>query len=101
MDKKDTYLIIAAVIICVIISVLSPYIASGDPDGLEKSAEDSGLPEDFTIENINGIPEAIFPDYAFANDPDNQGLQVVALIIGTLITLVLGFGVAKIVRSRN
>ena len=101
MDKKDTYLIIAAVIICVIISVLSPYIASGDPDGLEKSAEDSGLPEDFAIEKINGIPESVFPDYAFANDPDNQGLQVVALIIGTLITLVLGFGVAKIVRSRN
>ena len=101
MDKKDTYLIIVAVIICIVISVLSPYIASGDPDGLEKSAEDSGLPEDFSIEEIKGIPEAIFPDYAFANDPENQGLQIVALIIGTLITLGLGFCVAKVVRSRN
>ncbi len=101
MDKKDTYLIAVAVIICVVICCLSPYIASGDPDGLEKSAEDSGLAEDFAVEEINGIPEAVFPDYAFANDPDNQVLQIVALILGAIITLGLGYGVAAILRSRN
>ena len=101
MDKKDTYLIVVAVVICIIICCLSPYIASGDPDGLEKSAEDSGLAEDFSIEEINGIPEAIFPDYAFADDPDNQALQIVALVIGALVTLGLGYVVAKVVKSRN
>lgn len=101
MDKKDTYLIVVAVVICIVICCLSPYIASGDPDGLEKSAEDSGLAEDFAIEEINGIPEAIFPDYAFANDPDNQALQIVALVLGAIITLLLGYGVAAIVRRRN
>ena len=101
MDKKDKTLIGIAIVICVIICVLSPYIASGDPDGLEKSAEDSGLAEDFSVEEINGIPESVFPDYAFANDPDNQGLQIVALVIGVIVTLLLGFGVAYVVRSRN
>ncbi|MBE6503425.1 MAG: cobalt ABC transporter permease [Methanobrevibacter sp.] len=101
MEKKDMTLIGVAIVICVIICVLSPYIASGDPDGLEKSAEDSGLPEDFSVEEIKGIPEAIFPDYAFANDPDNQALQIVALVIGAIVTLVVGFGVAYIVKSRN
>ena len=101
MDKKDTYLIVVAVVICIVISCLSPYIASGDPDGLEKSAEDAGVPEDFSIEEINGIPEAIFPDYAFADDPDNQALQVVALVLGAIITLALGYVVAEVVRSRN
>ena len=101
MDKKDTYLIVVAVVICIVICCLSPYIASGDPDGLEKSAEDSGLAEDFAVEEISGIPEAIFPDYAFANDPENQVLQVVALILGAIITLLAGYGVAAIVRSRN
>ncbi len=101
MDKKDTYLIVVAVVICIVISCLSPYIASGDPDGLEKSAEDSNLSEDFQIEEINGIPDAVFPDYAFANDPENQGLQVVALVIGAIVTLVLGYAVATIVRNRN
>ena len=99
MDKKDKTLIGIAVLICVIICVLSPYIASGDPDGLEKSAEDSGLAEDFAVEEINGIPEAAFPDYAFANDPDNQMLQVVALVLGVIVTLLVGFGVAYVVKK--
>ena len=94
MDKKDTYLIVAAVVICIIICALSPYIASGDPDGLEKSAEDAGVPEDFSVEEIGGIPEAIFPDYAFANDPENQVLQIVALVLGVIVTLGVGYAVA-------
>ena len=101
MEKKDMALIGVALLICVIICVLSPYIASGDPDGLEKSAEDSGLAEDFSVEEIKGIPDAIFPDYAFANDPDNQVLQIVALVIGAIVTLALGYAVAEVVRSRN
>ncbi|PWB85548.1 cobalt transport protein CbiN [Methanobrevibacter thaueri] len=101
MEKKDMTLIGVALLICVIICVLSPYIASGDPDGLEKSAEDSGVAEDFSVEEINGIPDAIFPDYAFANDPDNQVLQIVALVIGAIVTLALGYAVAEVVRSRN
>jgi cobalt/nickel transport protein len=101
MEKKDMALIGVAIIICVIICVLSPYIASGDPDGLEKSAEDSGLAEDFSIEEIKGIPDAIFPDYAFASAPDNQMLQIVALVVGTIATLVVGFAVATVVKRRN
>lgn len=101
MDKKDTYLIVVAIVICIIICCLSPYIASGDPDGLEKSAEDSGLAEDFSIEEIKGIPDAIFPDYAFADNPDNQALQIVALVIGAFATLGLGYAVATIVKRRN
>jgi cobalt/nickel transport protein len=99
MDNKDLALIGVAVLICVIICVLSPYIASGDPDGLEKSAEDAGVPEDFSIEEINGIPEAIFPDYAFASAPDNQVLQIVALVVGVIVTLLVGYGIAYIVKK--
>ena len=95
MEKKDKYLIGIAIVIC----VLSPYIASGDPDGLEKSAEDSGLAEDFAVEEINGIPDAMFPDYAFASSPDNQVLQIVALVIGVILTLFIGFGVAYVVKK--
>ena len=101
MEKKDITLIAVAVVICIVICALSPYIASGDPDGLEKSAEDAKLPEDFSVEEIKGIPDAIFPDYAFANAPDNQLLQIVALVIGTIVTLGLGYAVAEIVKRRN
>lgn len=101
MDKKDSYLIVAAIVICIIICALSPYIASGDPDGLEKSAEDSGRGEDFAIEEIKGIPGAIFPDYAVAGAEDNQPLQVAVLIIGTIVTLALCYIIAIAVRNRN
>ena len=101
MEKRDKILIVVAVIICIAICALSPYIASGAPDGLEKSAEDSGLAEDFSVEEIKGIPEAIFPDYAFADNPDNQGLQIVALVIGVVITLAVGFGVAYVVKKNR
>ena len=73
MDNKNLALIGVAILICVIICVLSPYIASGDPDGLEKSAEDAGVPEDFSIEEINGIPEAVFPEESEPL-PDQLGL---------------------------
>ena len=99
MEKKDLTLIGVAVLICVIICVLSPYIASGDPDGLEKSAEDAGVAEDFSIEEIKGIPDAIFPDYAFASDPDNQALQIVALVLGAIVTLLAGYGIAYVVKK--
>ena len=99
MEKKDLTLIGVAVLICVIICVLSPYIASGDPDGLEKSAEDAGVAEDFSIEEIKGIPDAIFPDYAFASDPDNQVLQIVALVLGAIVTLLAGYGIAYVVKK--
>ena len=98
MDKNMA-LIAAAIAICVVICVLSPYIASGDPDGLEKSAEDSGLAEDFAVEEINGIPDAPFPDYAFADNPDSQPLQIVALILGVIVTLLLGYGVAYVLKK--
>ena len=69
MEKKDMALIGVAIIICVIICVLSPYIASGDPDGLEKSAEDSGLAEDFSVD-VNG--EKGTYDTTISIDPPTQ-----------------------------
>ena len=59
------------------------------------------LRTNFSIEEIKGIPEAIFPDYAFASNPDNQVLQIVALVIGVIVTLGLGYAVAEVIKRRN
>ena len=37
LSQSDKYLIVVGIIFCIALAVLSPYIASGDPDGLEKS----------------------------------------------------------------
>ena len=94
LSKKDGYLIIVAVIICIIISCLSPFIASGNPDGLEKSAEDSNVPDSVEHSYIN----VIMPDYTIG---DSAIGEIAALIIGGIITLCLGYGLAYIVRKSN
>ena len=45
LSQQDKYLIVVGIIFCIALAVLSPYIASGDPDGLEKSAEDAAVGE--------------------------------------------------------
>ena len=93
MDQKDKYLIIAAIIICVVISCLSPFIASPDPDGLEKSAEDVNT----TADDSAAVP-APFPDYL---GESSQGSQIVVLVLGALLTLICGYGIAQIVKRRS
>ena len=95
MDKRDKTLIIVAIVICVIISCLSPFIASGDPDGLEKSAEDANVSEDVET----AVIESPFPDYTF--EPLDSIGEVGVLILGALLTLVCGWGVAEIVKRRS
>lgn len=95
MDKTDKYLIIVAVVICIIISCLSPFIASGDPDGLEKSAEDANVPEEIET----AVVESPFPDYTF--EPLGSIGEVGVLILGALLTLICGYGVAEIVKRRS
>ena len=95
MDKRDKTLIIVAIVICIVISCLSPFIASGDPDGLEKSAEDANVPE----EKATTAVESPFPDYTY--EPLEKIGEIGVLILGGLLTLVCGWGVAELVKRRS
>ena len=97
LSKKDGYLIIVAVIICIIISCLSPFIASGNPDGLEKSAEDAGLAEDYGVDGLNEIYSSPFPDYTF--EPLGSLGEIGVLILGAVICLAGGFVIGKIIEK--
>jgi len=65
---------------------MSPFIASPDPDGLEKSAEDAGVPE------VEASYESPFPDYTIEG-LDKIG-EISALVIGIIITLIIAYIVA-------
>lgn len=95
MDKRDKTLIIIAIIISVIICCLAPFIASGDPDGLEKSAEDANVSED----KATVVIAPPFPDYTF--EPFESIGEVGVLILGVVLTLVCGWGIAEIVKRRS
>ena len=92
MDKKTKYLLIIGIVVCLIIAVLSPFIASGDPDGLEKSAEDASVPDGVESALVN----APMPDYTIG---DSSIGEIAALVIGIFITLILGWAVAYVVRK--
>lgn len=94
METKNRNLIIVGVVICIVIAALSPFIASGDPDGLEKSAEDSSVPESIEAP----IHEAPFPDYTIG---DTEIGEIGALVLGIIITLAVAFGAVYVLKKDN
>ena len=95
MDKRDKTLIIIAIAVCVVICCLSPFIASGDPDGLENSADDASVPENKTTE----VVASPFPDYTY--EPLEVIGEVGVLILGVLLTLLCALAVGQIVKRRS
>lgn len=93
MEKNNLYLILIAIIICVVIGCLSPFIASSNPDGLEKSAENLNVSE------TDAVLESPFPDYSF--EVLGKGGEVIVLIVGTIITLLAALGLGFVIRKRN
>ena len=94
MSTNDKYLIIAGVIICLVIAVMSPFIASSNPDGLEKTAESlAPNPEP------DAALQSVMPDYSI------EGLgktgEIAALIVGVLVTLLIAFAVAMLFSRRQ
>ena len=87
LSQQDKYLIVVGIIFCLALAVLSPYIASGDPDGLEKSAEDAAVGEDV----VSAVVESPFPDYTY--EPLDKLGEIAVLLLGGLITLVVGLGI--------
>lgn len=95
MRPKDRNLIIGAVIICLALAVLSPFIASSNPDGLEKSAEQIGTTEE------SGTYQAPLADYTVPILGNGPYSGILALIIGVIIVLGLGYLLALIIKRRK
>lgn len=93
MSTKDKYFVIGGLIICLVIAFMSPFIASPDPDGLEKSAENVGVGE------TEAALQAPMPDYTIEG-LDKIG-EIAALAIGIIITLIIAYVVALLLRRRN
>ncbi len=93
MRPKDRNFVIAGVIICLVIAVMAPFIASPNPDGLEKSAEQISTTEE------GGIFEAPLPDYTI--EPLGKLGEIVALVLGILVTLAIAYIIAILIQRRN
>ena len=95
LNKSDKTFIVAAVIICIVIACMAPFLASSNPDGLEKTAEDFNVSKESATVDV----ESPLPDYSF--EPLGKIGEIVALIMGIIITLAVACGVSIIIKKRN
>ena len=97
MNTTERNLLIGGLIIALIIGVLSPFIASTQPDGLEASANHlnpSAL--------INpGYWHAPFDNYQVHQLGDGYLSGIVALVIGVFIALGFVYVVVEILKRKN
>ena len=110
MERKQ--FVIIGIAIALVIAVAAPFLASGDPDGLESAFfsiygakpfmgseldEDAAGAAEEQVVAVTGNDftyEALMPDYSIPG-MDKAG-EVIAIVIGNLLMLVLVLGVAKI-----
>jgi len=92
MKSRDKKLLIGGVIIALIIAVLAPFLASPNPDGLESTAE-KVMPNPETKPAI----ESPLPDYTIPG-LGKEG-EVLALVVGTIVVLIIAYGISAALKA--
>lgn len=95
METKQVYIAIFA--IALVICILSPFLASGNPDGLEASAYHINP----ALNDAAQVISPIMPDYTLEGMEDNPLVGVGCLIVGALISVGLAYGVFYLVSNKN
>ena len=95
LSKSDKTLIIVAVIICIAIACIAPFLASSNPDGLEKTLEDSNVPEEVATAAVSSpLPHCSLEHLGKIGEIGES-------IIGIIITLLVAFGISYVIKKRN
>lgn len=88
-------LTIGGVIAAFVVAMVVSQFAAGDPDGLERVAEDTGISQ---VAEDSPLASSIFADYATAGIDNEQVSLAVAGAAGTAVALLVGLGLASAVR---
>ncbi len=94
MTNRNKLLIVGVLIACVVAGS-SAWLASGDPDGLERVAEDKGF-----IETAKDPGYEILPDYTIPGI-DGELSTALAGIVGVAVMLGIGLGAGYLLRRRG
>lgn len=76
------------------VALLSP-LASGEPDGLERVAEDNGF-----LEKAEDAPYSVIADYVLPGIENEALATILAGVIGVTIAYALVFGLAHLAYQR-
>ncbi|HZD43235.1 MAG TPA: PDGLE domain-containing protein [Methanomicrobiales archaeon] len=110
MERRS--FILLGVAVAILIAVAAPFLASSNPDGLEsaffgifgaKDVQGDTLNEDKAALAEEAVVEKTGNDFSWQSpfqDYTIEGLdrpgEVLAIVLGTLVVLLLGFGISKL-----
>ena len=97
MKLQNKFLAIGVFVTLLLASVVS-YYASGDPDGLEKVAEEKGFIDDATEHGLGNSPLA---DYGVSGVTDDRLSVALAGAVGVVLMLVLSTFMFKFLAKRK
>ncbi|AKB73794.1 Additional substrate-specific component NikN of nickel ECF transporter [Methanosarcina lacustris Z-7289] len=89
----------AGIAIALLLSILAPFLASPDPDGLESAA--GGLIEGSKLSHLEETQPAVnapMPDYSIGGM--GKSGEVLAIAVGTLAVLAISFGFGKVFNKK-
>lgn len=92
--KRGLAIFALGLLVSLLIAVVFSQFASSQPDGLEYVAGEQGFLESADDHALSDLPLA---DYG----GDDAGKLMLAGLVGTLVTLGLGYGVFWLARSRE
>ena len=90
--------VIGGILVAMVFAVVVSQFAVDNPDGLEKVAEDTGFIESG---EEHSLADSIFADYATAGISNESVSLAIAGIVGTVVTLLVVYGLFIAVRERR
>lgn len=94
MNRK---ILVVGLGIAIIVAILAPFLASSNPDGLESAADK--VAKEHLEKAENEEPFSPMPDYAI--EGMGKGGEILAIVIGTLLMVAIGYGAGIVLKKRE
>jgi cobalt/nickel transport protein len=108
MDEKNVKFLVAGILIALAVSIIAVFLASGDPDGLDSTAliasgqktlTAPATGEEVTVEAPGHFTySSPMQDYTLGESWGSLG-GIIAMVIGTILTFLIGIGLAFLLRK--
>lgn len=98
-EKLNRKFLYSGIAIALLISVLAPFLASSNPDGLESAA--AGVVEKSKLsglEETEPVIDSPMPDYSI--EGMGKTGEIAAIAAGTLAVMAISFGFGKIFKKK-
>lgn len=98
VNRSNMKFLYAGIALALILAIVSPFLASPDPDGLESAAGGVVSEEKLTeMEEAGPVFSSPMPDYAI--EGMGKSGEVAAIVVGTLLVLGISYGLGKVIKK--